>query len=173
MDASRKAEQWISLQSDWYNQRIFSAARNCSGLLRKSYQIIFCDPNFCNYITFMYHYVRDPWWSVLEYYSRSSTSLCVSKEATKWGSANENGKPEIPCHSRCGTIKIPPCSKALSAEHRSKFCSPSPAMVTSPYEWKKKLSQTQNSNKETNEQTNMHAFKYFAIAIFIRICPIR
>jgi hypothetical protein len=29
-------------------------------------------------------------------------------------------------------IKIPPCSKALSAEHRPKFCSPSPAMVTSP-----------------------------------------
>jgi hypothetical protein len=25
---------------------------------------------------------------------------------------------------------------ALSAEHRPKFCSPSPAMVTSPYEWK-------------------------------------
>jgi hypothetical protein len=38
------------------------------------------------------------------------------------------------CHSRCGAIKIPPCSKALNAEHRSKlyrskFCSPSPAMV--------------------------------------------
>ena len=30
-------------------------------------------------------------------------------------------------------IKIPPCSKALSAEHRLKFCSPSPVMVTSPY----------------------------------------
>jgi hypothetical protein len=42
-------------------------------------------------------------------------------------------KTEVPCHSRCGTIKIPPCSKALSAEQRPKFCSPSPAMVTSPY----------------------------------------
>jgi hypothetical protein len=30
------------------------------------------------------------------------------------------GKPEAPCHSRCGPIKIPPCSKALSAEHRPK-----------------------------------------------------
>jgi hypothetical protein len=39
----------------------------------------------------------------------------------------------LPCHSRCGTIKIPLCSKALSAEHRHKFCSPSPATVTSPY----------------------------------------
>jgi hypothetical protein len=26
-------------------------------------------------------------------------------------------KTYAPCHSRCGTIKIPPCSKALSAEH--------------------------------------------------------
>jgi hypothetical protein len=27
-------------------------------------------------------------------------------------------KNRDPCHSRCGTMKIPPCSKALSAEHR-------------------------------------------------------
>jgi hypothetical protein len=33
-------------------------------------------------------------------------------------------------------MKIPPCLKALSAEHRPKFCSPSPAMVTSPYKCK-------------------------------------
>jgi hypothetical protein len=36
-------------------------------------------------------------------------------------------------HSRCSTIEIPPCSDVLSAKHRSKFCSPSPPMVTSPY----------------------------------------
>jgi hypothetical protein len=48
---------------------------------------------------------------------------------------DETGETEVPCHSRCGTIKIPPCSKALSAEHGPKFCSPSPAMVTSPYKW--------------------------------------
>jgi hypothetical protein len=40
---------------------------------------------------------------------------------------------EAPCHSRCCTIKTPPCSKALSAEHRPNFCSPSPVKVTSPY----------------------------------------
>jgi hypothetical protein len=34
-------------------------------------------------------------------------------------------KTEAPCHSRCGTIKIPPCSKALGVKHRPKFCSPS------------------------------------------------
>jgi hypothetical protein len=32
--------------------------------------------------------------------------------------------------------KTPPCSKALSAEHRSKFCSLSPVTVTYPYKWK-------------------------------------
>ena len=54
---------------------------------------------------------------------------------SEWGGpSDETGKTEVPCHSRCGTIKIPPCSKALSAEQRHKFCSPSPAMVTSPYE---------------------------------------
>ena len=42
-------------------------------------------------------------------------------------------KNEALCCSRCGTIKIPPCSKAPSAEHRPKFCSSSLAMVTSPY----------------------------------------
>jgi hypothetical protein len=35
-----------------------------------------------------------------------------------------------PVSQQCGTIKILPCSKALSAEHRPKFCSPSPVMET-------------------------------------------
>jgi hypothetical protein len=39
-------------------------------------------------------------------------------------------KRKVPCRSRCGTIKIPPFSKALSAEHRPKFAALSPAMVT-------------------------------------------
>jgi hypothetical protein len=34
------------------------------------------------------------------------------------------------------TIKIPSRSNALSAEHRPKICSPSPAMVISPYKSK-------------------------------------
>jgi hypothetical protein len=45
-------------------------------------------------------------------------------------SQDETGKPEALCHSRCGTINIPPSSKALSAEHMPKFCSPSSVMVT-------------------------------------------
>jgi hypothetical protein len=44
------------------------------------------------------------------------------------GHSDETGKTEVTCHSRCGTIKIPPCSKVLSAEHRPKFCRPSPVM---------------------------------------------
>jgi hypothetical protein len=50
--------------------------------------------------------------------------------------SDETGKTEVPCRSRCDTIKIPPCSKALSAEHRPRFCSTSPEMVTYSYKWK-------------------------------------
>jgi hypothetical protein len=73
----------------------------------------------------------------------------VSEEATEWNDpSDETGKAEVPCHSRCGTIKIPPCSKALSAELRPKFCSPSPAMVASPYMGKKlSVNQSLKQNK--------------------------
>jgi hypothetical protein len=33
-------------------------------------------------------------------------------------SCKKTGKTEDSCQSRCGTIKILPCSKTLSAEHR-------------------------------------------------------
>jgi hypothetical protein len=95
--------------------------------------------------------VMDPYWLlptiyVFSFYTRfrrirvridaPHTHPCVSYEATEWGGpADETGKTEAPCHSRCGTIEIPPCSKALIAEQRPKFCSPSPVMVTSPYRW--------------------------------------
>jgi hypothetical protein len=43
--------------------------------------------------------------------------LVCRKMATKWGGpSDETGKTEAPYHSKCGTITIPPCSKALSAE---------------------------------------------------------
>jgi hypothetical protein len=58
---------------------------------------------------------------------------CHMRRLNGGGPSDETVKTEVLCHSRCGTIKIPPCSKALSAEHRPKFCSPTPAMVTSPY----------------------------------------
>jgi hypothetical protein len=53
---------------------------------------------------------------------------CRKKRSNGGGPSDETEKTEAPCHSRCGTIKIPPCSETLSAEHRTKFCSPSPAM---------------------------------------------
>jgi hypothetical protein len=53
---------------------------------------------------------------------------------TEWdGPSHKTRKTEAPCHSRCGTIEILSCSKALSAELRPEFCSPSPVMVASPY----------------------------------------
>ena len=44
----------------------------------------------------------------------------------------------IPVSHRCDTLKILLCSMSMSDEPRSKFCNPSPAMVTSQnmYEWK-------------------------------------
>ena len=47
----------------------------------------------------------------------------LSRKATKLGGdSEETVKTKALCHSRCGTIKIPPCSNA------------SPEMVKSPYE---------------------------------------
>ena len=42
---------------------------------------------------------------------------------------------DAPCHSGFGTLKNLHCSMVMSAEHSFwvKMCSPSPAMVTSPY----------------------------------------
>jgi hypothetical protein len=49
------------------------------------------------------------------------------------GPSDKTRKTEVQCHSWYDTIKIlAPCTKALSAEHRPKFCSPSEVMVASP-----------------------------------------
>jgi hypothetical protein len=45
-------------------------------------------------------------------------------------------KIEVLYKFRCDMIKIPLRSKALSAEHWTKFCRPWPVMVTSPHKWK-------------------------------------
>jgi hypothetical protein len=48
----------------------------------------------------------------------------------KWGSpSDEIGETEAQCHSRCGTIKILPWSKALSAELRPKIFILSPVIT--------------------------------------------
>ena len=38
------------------------------------------------------------------------------------GPSDKTADPEAPCHSNCGTIKIPTCPKSVDAEHTSKFC---------------------------------------------------
>ena len=48
---------------------------------------------------------------------------------TQWDPGDWMGHPtksRDPCHSSCGTIKIPPCSNAIGAEQMPKFCSPAP-----------------------------------------------
>lgn len=41
-----------------------------------------------------------------------------------------------PVSQQVGTTQIPPCSKDVSDEDRPKFYRPSPALATSPCEWK-------------------------------------
>ena len=53
-------------------------------------------------------------------------------------------------YSRCGTIKIPPCSIATGAEQRSNLCSPSPTTVTSPRD--RNVLSWDINNKQTNKQ---------------------
>jgi hypothetical protein len=78
--------------------------------------------------------------------------LCVIRGKEWGGPTDETGKTEAPCRSGCNTIKIPPCSKVLSAEHRPKFCTTSPVMVTSPYKWKISWA----GRKTINNQSTTH-----------------
>jgi hypothetical protein len=82
----------------------------------------------------IYTYDLFPWGSGLIRINQTRPFMCRERRLN-WAVPNETGKTEVPCHNSCGTIKILPCSKVLSAEHRPKFWSPSPAMVTSPYKW--------------------------------------
>jgi hypothetical protein len=105
----------------------------------------------------------------------SSASPCVSYEATEWGGpSDETGKAEGPCHSRCSTIKIPPCSKTLNSEHRPKHCCPSPAMVTSPYKWKiswtgRKTVNNQSMNTPFHNCVDLHAYRKIEAIYFVSL----
>jgi hypothetical protein len=63
--------------------------------------------------------------------------LCVVRGDGMVRSFVGDQKTEVPCHSSFVLIKIPPCLKALRAEHRPTFCSSSPLIVTSPCVWVK------------------------------------
>ena len=62
------------------------------------------------------------------------------------------GSSDVPCYSRCGTLKNPHCLMAISAEHRSTF-------ATVQRQWvrlciSEKFSRgTKNSNQPTNQPT--------------------
>ena len=48
----------------------------------------------------------------------SSVLFAYGNWRLNWDSpSDKSAKTEAPCHSRRGTIKIPPCSKAGGAEH--------------------------------------------------------
>jgi hypothetical protein len=57
------------------------------------------------------------------------------------GPSDESENNEVPSHSRCGMIKIPLCSKALSAELRPAFCSPLQGNGDVSFKVKKNLEQ--------------------------------
>ena len=62
------------------------------------------------------------------------------------------GSSDVPCYSRCGTLKNPHCFMAISAEHRSTF-------ATVQRQWRrlciseKFFRGTKNSNQPTNQPT--------------------
>ena len=61
---------------------------------------------------------------------RVLSSPYLSSKLTYWeGPPNETAKTEISIYM-CGTIKIPSFIKAVGFEHRTKFCDPSPTIVT-------------------------------------------
>ena len=56
---------------------------------------------------------------------------------------------------QCCTLKNPSCSMVISAEHRSKICSRSPAVVTSP-----KSEKFSSGTKTSYEQINEYILDY-------------
>ena len=80
--------------------------------------------------------------------------LCLSYKATKWGGpSNDTAKTEVPCHSRCGIIKIPPCSIDISAKQWQKFYSSPPL-----HGWH--IADTALNPKQSINQTNDDVSKY-------------
>ena len=51
--------------------------------------------------------------------NRFSVSLACRTRRLMGVSTDETAKTEAACHSRSGTIKMPPCHKAISADQRA------------------------------------------------------
>ena len=75
------------------------------------------------------------------------------KRQNRGGHLDETAKPRL-LHSRCRTIRIPPCSEAVGDKHRPCILySPLPEIVTSPYEL----------NKLERVKTQTNVLKYVKI----------
>ena len=62
-------------------------------------------------------------------------------------------KTDVPCHSRCGTLKNPHRLVAMTAEHRSKF-------AALHWQWCRiHISEKFSSGTKNHRQTNKHDFK--------------
>ena len=70
---------------------------------------------------------------------------------------------DAPCHSRCGTLKNPLCSKTMSAEHRSKF-----AALHRQW-WRLYMSIKFSSETKNHKQTKNNSRRRYMIGIL----PIR
>jgi hypothetical protein len=68
--------------------------------------------------------------------------VCLKRRLNGGGLSDETGKNKGPVSQQVWHDRDPSSSKALSAEHRPKFYSTSPAMMTSPYICQKSLSET-------------------------------
>ena len=77
--------------------------------------------------------IPSKYWS---YYRLLINSIRIPVRIAKCGGPSDKiSKTEALCHISCGTIKIPPWSKAISADQRPTLCSSLPIMVMSPYEY--------------------------------------
>ena len=101
----------------------------------------------------------------------SSVPLACQRKHIIWGGLlYETPKTEALCHSRYGTIKIPPCSKVVCDEHGPKFWRHSTAMVTSPI--KRNILEWDIKQQQTNKtKTNLDALSIALHGCFMERHP--
>ena len=74
---------------------------------------------------------------------------------------------DAPCYSRCGTLKNPHCSMAISVEQRSKFAALHRQL------WRLHMSEKFSSGTKKTKQTNKHSTVYWVFFIFITSVSIK
>ena len=113
-----------------------------------------------------YFNLVDVWMYALKFNSVFQQLFVVSsvsparrkRRPTKLVRQHETAKNEALCHSRCGTIKIPPCSKIIGVEQqRSKFSIPSPSMVMSS--WERNILEWDVTQETSKQERQLLRFK--------------